>query len=460
MKFHPPIKLAAAGCLALLSTLPAWGGQDELAITTDRPGPVLQFDWPAIQVGVATYEAGPTGVTVIRFPKRASAAVDVRGGAPGTLMTDALRLGYGRAFIDAIVLSAGSSYGLEAETGVTAALKDDGIRSGAWMDIAGVAGAIVYDFLGHRLNEIYPDKRLGQAALHAAKPGVFPLGAQGAGRAVMQGGFFGCGAHSGQGGAFRQVGDTKIAAFVVVNASGSITDRDGKLVKCHPGANWGGLTRTADLLAHVPESRSRDWTPPADGSSSQRNTTISVIVTNRKIGWFALQRLAVQVHTSMARAIQPFSTFDDGDTLFALSTEEIDGDKPSLIDIDTIAGETMWDAILASVPKEDDFVPPSTPATVAADLLDHYAGRYKFGPNAEMTVTAADGQLSAKMSRFNYFDLRKDEPVRLVALSDSDFYIAGRYRTRLSFVRDAAGKVTGAMVNPGPWQQAGTRDGD
>jgi hypothetical protein len=135
-------------------------------------------------------------------------------------------------------------------------------------------------------------------------------------------------------------------------------------------------------------------------------------------------------------------------------------DKPSLIDLDTVAAETMWDAILASVPKEDAFVPPSTPAMVAADLLDHYAGHYKFGPNAEMTVTAADGQLSAKLSTYGFFDLRKGEPARLIPLSDSDFYVAGRYLTRLSFVRDAAGKVTGALVNPGPWQQAGTRSGD
>lgn len=461
MQFPPNTRLAAAaGLAALAAVAPAQAGQDELAITTDRPGPTLQFDWPAVQTGVATYEAGPTGVTVIRFPKRASAAVDVRGGAPGTLMTDTLRLGYGRAFVDAVVLSAGSAYGLEAVAGVTTALKDDGVRSGSWTDIAGVTGAIVYDFLGHRLNEIYPDKRLGQAALRAAKPGVFPLGAQGAGRAVMQGWFFGCGAHSGQGGAFRQVGDTKIAAFVVVNAYGSVTDRDGKLVNCHRGANWGALTKTAELLAHVPESRDRNWAPPSDGSSSQRNTTISVIVTNRKIGWFALQRLAVQVHTSMARAIQPFSTFDDGDTLFAVSTDEIEQDKPSLIDLDTIAAETMWDAILASVPKEDAFVPPATAPLVAADLLGRYAGRYNFGPNAQLTVTAADGQLSAKMSKFGFFDLGKDDPAKLLPLSDSEFYVPGRYMTRLSFVRDASGKVTGTIVNPGPWQQAGSREGD
>jgi L-aminopeptidase/D-esterase-like protein len=460
MPFRPETRLAAAALTTLLVAAPAQAGQDELAITTDRPGPALKFDWPAVQVGVATYEAGPTGVTVIRFAKRAEAAVDVRGGAPGTMMTDIMRLGYGRGWIDAIVLSAGSSYGLEAVAGAATALKDDGIRSGAWDNLAGVAGAIVYDFLGHRLNEIYPDKRLGQAALRAAKPGVFPLGAQGAGRAVMQGWFFGCGAHSGQGGAFRQIGETKIAAFVVVNAFGSITDREGKLVNCHRGANWGTLTRTAELLAHVPESRSRGWTPPEDGSSSQRNTTISVIVTNRKIGWSGLQRLAMQVHTSMARAIQPFSTYDDGDTLFALSTDEVEADKPALIDLDTVAAETMWDAILASVPQEDRFVPPAAAPTVASDLLGRYAGRYNFGPNAQMTVAVADGQLSAGMNKFGFFDLGKDDKARLVPLSDSDFYIAGRYGTRLSFVRDSSGNVTGAIVNPGPWQQAGTRDGD
>ena len=119
-------------------------------------------------------------------------------------------------------------------------LKDEGLRSGAWDNIARAAGAIIYDFGGRRLNEIYPDKRLAQAALHVLRPGVFPLGAQGAGRMAMQGGFFGCAAHSGEGAAFRELNGVKIAAFVVVNASGSITDRNGNVVKCsrtHPGGS-------------------------------------------------------------------------------------------------------------------------------------------------------------------------------------------------------------------------------
>jgi hypothetical protein len=75
-----------------------------------------------------------------------------------------------------------------------------------------------------------------------------------------------------------------------------------------------------------------------------------------------------------------------------------------------------------------------------------------------MTVSVDDGQLSASLSKFGYFDLRKGDKSRLIPLSDTDFYIAGRYQTRLSFLRDSSGQVTGAMVNPGPWEQAGIRD--
>jgi L-aminopeptidase/D-esterase-like protein len=316
--------------------------QNGLVANTAIDGPVLTFDWPAIEVGIGSYEEGPTGVTVIRFPKRVSMAVDVRGGGPGTVNTDLLRLGYSRPFGDAIVFSGGSAYGEEAITAVATGLKDDGVRSGDFLDVAIVPGAIIYDFGGRRLNEIYPDKRLAQAALRTARPGVFPLGAQGAGRMAMQGGFFGCNAHSGQGGAFRQVGAVKIAAFTVVNAYGAVTDRAGKLVACNRPKSWGNLTMTSELLRNLPQSLKADWdaaaavSPDAGGT---RNTTISLIVTNQKLDYATLQRLAVQVHTSMARAIQPFSTENDGDTLYAASTQEIDSKEFNALTLTTIASE-------------------------------------------------------------------------------------------------------------------------
>ncbi len=338
--------------LVMAAAWPAYADQLNLVPDTGLHGPVLTFDWPDIEIGAGSYEAGPTGMTIIRFAHRAAVVVDSRGGAPGTFNTDALRLGYSRALWDAVVFAGGSAYGEEAITSVATGLKDEGIRSGAWNNIALATGAVIYDLGPRRLNEIYPDKALARATLFPLRSGVFPLGAQGAGRMAMQGTFFGCNAHSGEGGAFRQLGNVKIAAFVVVNASGVITDRDGDLVSCHRAASWGSLTKVSELMAHVPLGRTDSWQPEAaEPGGVTRNTTISLIVTNQRLDYAGLERLAIQVHTSMARGIQPFSTYLDGDTLFAASTQEVRAGEMNQMDLDTVASDVMWDAILASVPR-------------------------------------------------------------------------------------------------------------
>ncbi|MDR3537139.1 MAG: P1 family peptidase [Acetobacteraceae bacterium] len=448
MRILPLLPLLAG----LLCVSAAQADQDQLVVNTAIDGPVLKFDWPALQIGIGSYEEGPTGLTIFRFRDRATAVVDVRGGAPGTVNTDLLRLGYPSRFVDAIVFSGGSAYGEEAITAAMTGLKDDGERSGAWTNIGLAAGAIIYDFQGHRLNEIYPDKRLAQAALHDLRAGVFPLQAQGAGRMAMQGGFFGCAAHSGQGGAFRQFGDTKVAAFVVINALGAVTDRDGRMVKCHRNPAWGDLTRTSDLLGRAIEQA---VSPPAVGPSA--NTTISLVVTNRRMSPADLQRLAVEVHTSMARAIQPFSTYQDGDTLYAVSTQEVGEPttRPSLMALDVAAAETMWDAILASVPDEPDAsLPPE--ATVPPERLVGLAGQYRFGPHATLEVWVQDGKLMLRLSGERFFDLLP-EPVVLHPTSATAFYVESRYHTRLAFTVDAGGHATGATVNPGRWAEYGKR---
>jgi hypothetical protein len=212
---------------------------------------------------------------------------------------------------------------------------------------------------------------------------------------AMQGGFFGCDAHSGQGGAFRQLGPTKIAAFVVVNAFGAVTDRDGGLVSCNRPKSWGNLTMTSELLRHLPASLKADWDASAASPERKvpgtRNTTISLIVTNRKLDYAGVLRLAIQVHTSMARAIQPFSTESDGDTLYAASTQEVDNKDLSSVTLATVAGETMWDAVVASVPDEAAFVPPATPPTVSADTLAAYAGTYEFAAVPQQAGGAFSG---------------------------------------------------------------------
>ncbi len=417
----------------------------------------LQFDWPTVRIGTGEYEEGPTGVTVFHFGRRVLGAVDVRGGGPGTVNTDYLRLGYDLPELDAVVFSGGSWYGLESVTAVATALKDDGMRDGIWTNLALSVGAIIYDFGERRLNEIYPDKRLAQAAFRAARPGIFPLGAHGAGRFAKTGGLFGCNAYSGQGGAFRQIGDVKIAAFVVVNAFGVVTTRDGRIAACYADARWPKDLHTADLLADYPASRKSGWAGAPLANDGKRNTTVSLIVTNEKLSPAELQRLATQVHTSMSRALQPFATEVDGDVLYAVSTAELDEskDKPGMptIDLDVTAAELMWDAILSSVPEQPVAAKTTTRPLPRAEDVRRYAGDYVFSPLVSLRVTATGSKLFAQATGpRSAYAIGKDAPVELQPVSATDFMVAGRYPLTLSF--DRSGRL---VINPGHWAQIGTR---
>jgi L-aminopeptidase/D-esterase-like protein len=417
---------------------------------------VLRFDWPMLRVGSGEYAEGPTGVTVFSFGRKVLAAVDVRGGGPGTVNTDFLRLGYNTPELDTVVFAGGSWYGLEATTAVATAMKDDGLRDGGWVSIALSVGAIVYDLGDRRFNEIYPDKRLAQAAYRASRPGVFVQGAHGAGRNVRSGGYFGCNAYSGQGGAFRQIGELKLAAFTVVNALGVVTGRDGAVVACYPDAQWPQPLKPTALLAGLPESRKPGWAPGA-GTDGKRNTTISLVVTNQKLDPAELQRLAVQVHTSMARALQPFATEFDGDVLYAVSTAELEGapEKPlmSSADLGVIASEVMWDAVLASVPRQPPVVRLTRALRSDPAQLGRLTGDYVFSRFVTVRISARDGKLYAQaVGERDAYAIKRAQPLELQALSGAEFTGTSRYPLVLRF--EADGRL---VVNPGHWQQVGKR---
>jgi L-aminopeptidase/D-esterase-like protein len=242
------------------------------------------------------------------------AAVDVRGGAPGTINTDALRLSYDTPFLDAITFAGGSSYGLSVATGVAEELKAGKANSGEWDNIATVAGAVIFDF-GLRFNTVTPDADLGRAAFRTARAGWFPLGARGAGRFATQGGYFdGDRQHSGQGGAFRQVGPTKIVIFTVVNSWGAVVNREGHVLRCQQSASPPPACGAIDDLlrrrmSELTAAQAAAPSPAPDSTyqGTTGNTTLTLVVTDQQLPYSALQRLAVQVHSSLARAIQPFS---------------------------------------------------------------------------------------------------------------------------------------------------------
>ncbi|HBT35602.1 MAG TPA: peptidase S58 DmpA, partial [Hyphomonas sp.] len=152
-----------------------------------------------------------------------------------------------------------------------------------------------------------------------------------------------------------------------------------------------------------PASLQPDWNGDKDTQEFERkNTTISVVVTNRTMSPAELQRLAVQVHTSMARGIQPFASEFDGDVLYAVSTNEVEAgpgvNLPSM-EIGVAASELMWDAILAAVPPQQVTQPKAIPyLVIPSSTLREYVGTYKFSDFASLTVRLEDGNLVAEAS--------------------------------------------------------------
>jgi L-aminopeptidase/D-esterase-like protein len=311
-----------------------------LTPNTDWDGPVLEFDEPAVHIGVAEYPEGPTGCTVFYFPKEVKVACDVRGGLPGTIMAS-------DGYADAIFWAGGSLCGLEAAAGVRAELFARSNYNTNLLPL--VRGAIIHDY-GLRQNVIYPDKALGRAALKTARPGIFPLGARGAGCCASVGKLLGRmrGERGGQGAAFTQIDETKIIVFTLVNALGVVMDREQNVVRGNRDPITSVRTSlTKDIIC------SEGHTSGFGNSQLNQNTTLTLVVTNRNFSTRELAGLGRQVHSSMARAIQPFHTRLDGDVLFTVTTGEVNEGTFGIDALSVVASELAWDAVLSCFPRCD-----------------------------------------------------------------------------------------------------------
>ncbi|WP_291053406.1 P1 family peptidase [Herbiconiux sp.] len=305
----------------------------------------VPYDFDGVLVGTAEYEAGPTGATVIAIPAGARMAIDARGGAIG------LTSGF-EFHAHAICLAGGSIYGLAAGAGV----QDELLRRAGNRTSVGalrlVSTAVIYDFAA-RDNAVYPDAALGRAALLAAKTDRIPVGRVGAGSSASSGKVdWGRCEFTGQGAAFGRYGELKVLVVTVVNPVGVIVDRSGAVVR----GNYSSATGERHATADDYEAALSEGSSPVTRNG---NTTLTVVVTNVRLTDRELAFFGRQVHGSMHRAIQPFHTTHDGDTLFALTTDEVDlpphgsSDRGvnavSSIALATVASELAWDAVLSSV---------------------------------------------------------------------------------------------------------------
>ncbi|MCP3477377.1 P1 family peptidase [Bradyrhizobium sp. CCGUVB1N3] len=299
----------------------------------------LLTDIAGVRVGHAHDEKLASGATAIVFDQPAVAAIDVRGGGPGTREDALLDLANTVERVDAIALSGGSAFGLETGGGVQAWLAEQGrgfrVREAL---IPIVPGAILFDLLngGDKAWGRFPPYRdLGYAA--AASAGTdFAIGSVGAGLGATTANFKG-----GLGSASAVTSNgIKVAAIAAVNAVGSVTVGDGPWFWAAPfevGGEFGGRglpdTFTDDML------KMRIKGGPA--ASPRENTTIGLVVTDATLTKAQAKRLAMIGQTGFARAIYPVHAPTDGDVLFAAATCE----KP----IDPIVGLTEVGMVAANV---------------------------------------------------------------------------------------------------------------
>ena len=288
-----------------------------------------------IKVGHATDTTARTGCTVILCPAGVTAGVDVRGAAPGTRETDALRPGRLVQKAHAVLLTGGSAFGLDAAGGVVQYLEEQnvGFQVGP-VHVPIVPAAVIFD-LGVGDAKVRPDREMGyQACLNATDEPV-TMGAIGAGTGATVGKAPGVTPSAGGVGSACKYLDSGliVAAIVVVNALGNVV---------HP--------KTGEIVAGGKENGSFvDITERLlDANLVQgTNTTIGVVATNAALTPAEVNRVAEMAHDGMARAIRPSHTMFDGDTLFALATGAHTGSSVNTVGI--LAAEVVAEAIVNAV---------------------------------------------------------------------------------------------------------------
>jgi len=276
----------------------------------------MRLDMAGLKIGHATDPKHNTGCTVFLCPDETIGSVDIRGPAPGSREAALLAIDKRVIFVNAVMLTGGSAFGLATADGVMRFLKERGIgHYTPIMRIPIVPAAVVYDlFMGS--SERQPDAEMGYAACLDAREGNHNQGNVGAGAGVTVGkwGGFASIMKGGFGLASMKVGDLIVGAAAVVNAVGDIVETDGSVLA---GARKGDGTWLVEdnPLRFVPE---QSFLRPG------MSTTLVVVATNARMTKPEVNRLAQRAHDGIAVAVRPAHTDHDGDTAFALATSGVE----------------------------------------------------------------------------------------------------------------------------------------
>jgi len=315
----------------------------EPALHPETAGADSILDVGKLRVGHWTNRRAATGCTVILAPPEgAVAAVDVRGGAPGTRETDLLAAGRLVQRLNAVLLTGGSAFGLDAAAGVMRFLEEQqiGFRTRHAV-VPIVAGAVIFD-LGIGSATVRPNATAGYRACEGASALTLEQGSVGAGTGatVAKLGGVVSAVKGGLGSASEPLRDGLIVgALAVVNAVGEIVDpRDGAIVAARrPVADT-----PSDVLEYL---RGRPHALPEAGT----NTTLAAVATNAALTKDQMVRVATMAHDGLARAIRPSHTPADGDAVFALSVGGLEVGEGDLVAIGALTARALERAVLRAV---------------------------------------------------------------------------------------------------------------
>lgn len=307
----------------------------------------LITDIEGILVGCAEDHNCSTGVTVLSGPRPFTAAVDVRGGGAGTRETEILKLESSIGRIDAIVLSGGSAFGLDASSEVQKLLLEDGkgykVKDHS---IPLVSSAVIFDLI--QTNDYWKNNHsIWKVLANKAYKNLsdnFLLGSKGAGyganTATVKG---------GQGSASSEIElssgkKIKVGSLVINNAVGNPLLNDGpNFLSGHLEVNdeFGGIAVTKEKYDGKIRAKR------ISNNFEQLNTVIGIVATNAPLNRMHLKRMSIMCHGAISRSIHPSHTPMDGDTIFAISTSDLsyyasdEINKLDLTIINTIASDTF-----------------------------------------------------------------------------------------------------------------------
>ncbi len=306
-------------------------------------------DVPGLLVGNAHDENLRSGVTVLTGETAFTAIVDIRGASPGTRDTNALNLTSVGFPVDAIVLSGGSLYGLDAVSGVLAYLRAQGRGRAYEKGIAPlpiVPGAILFDLTNggdKNWGDETPYPALGRKAAEQAST-EFPLGNVGAGYGARAGQYKG-----GLGSASTAVADgIVVGALAAVNSVGSPVIPGSDAFWAFP------LEQQREFGGRLPgqiESISLELPPDMkEAPSAGTNTTLVIVATNAPVSRVGLQQIAIMATDGFARAVRPSHTPFDGDLVYAVSTAIDPPDHTDPIQTMTL-GHVAADAVARAITR-------------------------------------------------------------------------------------------------------------